>query len=54
MINHIRREFLDKHGDKFNILIKILIGVLSYEEILENRLQQDIRILDVKLKKVGE
>lgn len=51
MINHIRREFLDKHGDKFNILIKILIGVLSYEEILENRLQQDICILDVKLKK---
>jgi hypothetical protein len=51
MVNHIRQEFLDKHGHKFNVLIKILIDVLSYEEILENRLQQDICILDVKLKK---
>jgi hypothetical protein len=51
MVNHIKQEFLDKHGDKFNILIKILIDILSYEEILENRLQQDICILDVKLKK---
>ena len=51
MVNHIRQEFLDKHGDKFNVLIKILINILSYDEILENRLQQDVCILDVKLKK---
>ncbi len=51
MANHIREEFLDKHGSKFNILIKVLIDILSYEEILENRLQQDIYMLDVKLKK---
>ena len=51
MVNHIKQEFLDKHGDKFNILIKILIDTLSHKEILENRLQQDIYILDVKLRK---
>jgi len=51
MVNHIRDEFLDKHGNKFNVLIKVLIDILSYEEILENRLQQDICMLDVKLKK---
>ena len=51
MVNHIRDEFLDKYGNKFNVLIKVLIDVLSYEEILENRLQQDICMLDVKLKK---
>ena len=51
MVKHIRNEFLDKHGDKFNVLIKILIDMLSCKEILENRLQQDICILDVKLKK---
>lgn len=51
MVNYIRQEFLDKYGNKFNILIKILIDILSYEEILENRLKQDIYILDVKLKK---
>ena len=51
MVNHIKQEFLDKHGDKFNILIKILIDTLSHKEILENRLRQDIYILDVKLRK---
>lgn len=51
IVNHIKQEFLDKHGDKFNVLIKILIDILSHKEILENRLQQDIYILDVKLKK---
>ena len=42
MANYIKQEFLDKHGDKFNVLIKVLIDTLSYKEILENRLQQDI------------
>lgn len=51
MVDNIRKEFLDKHGNKFNILIRILIQNLSYEEILENRLQQDIYMLDVKLRK---
>ena len=51
MVNHIRQEFLNKYGDKFNVLIKVLIDALSYKEILENRLQQDIYILDVKLRK---
>ncbi len=51
MVNHIRQEFLEKYGDKFNVLIKILIDILSHKEILENRLQQDIYMLDVKLRK---
>ena len=51
MVSNIRQEFLDNHGDKFNVLIKILINILTYEEIIENRLQQDICMLDVKLRK---
>ena len=51
MVDNIRKEFLDNHGDKFNILIRVLIQNLSYKEILENRLRQDIHILDVKLRK---
>ena len=51
MVNNIRKEFLDNHGDKFNVLIRVLIESLSCEEILENRLRQDIHMLDVKLRK---
>lgn len=51
MVSNIRQEFLDNHGDKFNVLIKILINILSHKEIIENRLQQDICMLDVKLRK---
>lgn len=51
MVDYIRKEFLDTHGDKFNVLIRILIQTLSHKEIIENCLQQDIFILDVKLRK---
>ena len=51
MVDSIRQEFLDNYGDKFNVLIRVLIQSLSGKEILENRLQQDIHMLDVKLRK---
>lgn len=51
MIDNLKEEFLIANGEHFNILIKFFLQRLSGEEILENKIRNDIQVLDVLLKK---
>lgn len=51
MINNLKEDFLINNGEHFNILIKFFLQRLSGEEILENKINDDIQVLDVLLKK---
>lgn len=51
MIDSLKEDFLIANGEYFNILIKFFLQRLSGEEILENKIKNDIQVLDVLLKK---
>lgn len=51
MVNDFKEDFLIANGKYLNILIKIFLQSLSGEEILKNKIRNDIQVLDVLLKK---
>lgn len=50
MVENLRRDFMDKNADKFNVLIQIFLQSLQPQEIINNRLNKNIEILNVELK----
>lgn len=51
MVDNLLEGFIENHKDSLHVLIKILLDSLRTSEIMNNQLERDIFILDVKLLK---
>lgn len=50
MVENLRRDFMNENADEFNVLIQIFLQSLQPQEIINNRLNKSIEILNVELK----
>jgi hypothetical protein len=51
MVRNLRHDFLEEHGERFNLLIKIFLQELNGSEINQNKLEEDVQVLNVTMKK---
>lgn len=50
MVENLRRDFMNRNADEFNVLIQMFLQSLQPQEILNNKLNKNIEILNVELK----
>ena len=50
MVENLRRDFMNENADEFNVLIQMFLQSLKPQEIINNRLNKSIEILNVELK----